>query len=36
MATAARRTYADFEPPHSLQEETDKLALRVDLSAEGM
>lgn len=36
MAAAAPRTYADFEPPHSLQEEPGQLALRVDLSAEGM
>ncbi|TKV98120.1 hypothetical protein SEVIR_9G539000v4 [Setaria viridis] len=35
MAAAAPRTYADFEPPHSLQEEPGQLALRVDLSAEG-
>ncbi|CAL4929141.1 unnamed protein product [Urochloa decumbens] len=35
MATAAPRTYVDFAPPHSVQEEPDKLALRVDLSAQG-
>jgi len=37
MATATTaRTYVDFVPPNSLQEEPDKVALRVDLSAEGM
>ncbi|PUZ42769.1 hypothetical protein GQ55_9G608600 [Panicum hallii var. hallii] len=36
MATATTaRTYVDFVPPHSLREEPDKVALRVDLSAEG-
>ncbi|KAG2543359.1 inactive protein RESTRICTED TEV MOVEMENT 2-like [Panicum virgatum] len=36
MATATTaRTYVDFVPPNSLQEEPDKVALRVDLSAEG-
>ncbi|KAL6645477.1 hypothetical protein ACP70R_017085 [Stipagrostis hirtigluma subsp. patula] len=34
-ASAAVRTYVDFVPPHSLLEEPDKVALRVDLSAEG-
>ncbi|RLN42394.1 inactive protein RESTRICTED TEV MOVEMENT 2-like [Panicum miliaceum] len=39
MATASAttaRTYVDFVPSYSLQEEPDKVALRVDLSAEGM
>ncbi|CAN6290624.1 unnamed protein product [Urochloa humidicola] len=34
MAAEAPRTYVDFTPPHSLQEEPDKLSLRVDLSAQ--
>ncbi|KAL6901818.1 hypothetical protein ACP4OV_004694 [Aristida adscensionis] len=35
LAMDAPRAYVDFVPPHSLQEEPDKLTLRVDLSAEG-
>uniref|UniRef100_A0A0A9ET02 SHSP domain-containing protein n=1 Tax=Arundo donax TaxID=35708 RepID=A0A0A9ET02_ARUDO len=34
-AAAAARRYMDFVPPHSRLEEPDKVALRVDLSAEG-
>ncbi|CAN6302226.1 unnamed protein product [Urochloa humidicola] len=35
MAAAPARTYVDFAPPHSVQEDPDKLSLRVDLSAQG-
>ncbi|CAN6321396.1 unnamed protein product [Urochloa humidicola] len=35
MAAAPARTYVEFAPPHSVQEDPDKLALRVDLSAQG-